>query len=81
MHHYQAALTTGAELKTWILVVVGNVFAAVLAVRAVGHFMKKDWGEMVTMGVAAVFVGAFIWFPDSVQAMLGGIWGKVSGAA
>lgn len=76
-----APLTTGAELKDWILVVVGNLFAAFLAVRALGHFLKKEWGEMVTLGVAAVFVGAIIWAPDAVQGFLTGVWGKVSGSA
>ncbi|MEU7153825.1 hypothetical protein AB0B15_38295 [Streptomyces sp. NPDC045456] len=76
-----AALTTGSELKNWILVVVGNLFAAFLAVRAVGHFIKDEWGKMITLGVAAVFVGAIIWVPDAVKDVLTGVWGKVSGSA
>ncbi|MGO4747325.1 hypothetical protein AB4212_01550 [Streptomyces sp. 2MCAF27] len=75
-----ASLTTGAELKDWILVFAGNVFAAILALRAIGHFVKKDWGEMVTMGVAAVFVAAVIWFPDGVKDVLTGVWNKVAGS-
>lgn len=75
-----AALTTGSDLKTWILIVAGNLFVAILAIRAIGHFMKKDWGEMITLFVAAVFVGAVIWFPDGVKALLGGVWDKVNGA-
>lgn len=76
-----AGLTTGSELKDWILIVAGNLFAAVLAVRAVGHFLKKEWGEMVTMCVVAVFVAAFVWAPDTVKTVLMGVWGKVSGSA
>ncbi|MFI1568894.1 hypothetical protein ACH4ZX_38775 [Streptomyces sp. NPDC020490] len=76
-----AGLTTGSELKDWILLVAGNVLTAIIAVRGVGHFLKKEWGEMVTMGVAAVFVGAYVWAPDTVQTVLTGIWGKVSGSA
>ncbi|MGV9315206.1 TcpD family membrane protein [Streptomyces sp. NPDC003691] len=76
-----APLTTGAELKDWVLIVVGNLFAAFLAVRALGHFIKKEWGEMVTLLVAAVFVGAIVWAPEAVQDMLTGVWGKVSGTA
>ncbi|TLQ38868.1 hypothetical protein [Streptomyces marianii] len=76
-----AALTTGAELKDWILIVVGNLFAAFLAIRALGHFLKKEWGEMITLAVAAVFVGAIIWAPDTVQTFLEDVWGKVSGSA
>ncbi|MGN9821920.1 hypothetical protein ACTMUQ_42410 [Streptomyces sp. SD11] len=74
-----APLTTGAELKDWILIVVGNLFAAFLAVRALGHFIKKEWGEMVTLAVAAVFVGAIVWAPDGVKDVLVGVWDKVAG--
>lgn len=76
-----APLTTGAELKDWILIVVGNLFAAFLAVRAFGCWLKKEWGEMVTLFVAAVFVGALVWAPDAVQGVLTGVWDKVSGTA
>ncbi|MEU6467487.1 TcpD family membrane protein [Streptomyces sp. NPDC046976] len=76
-----AGLTTGSELKIWILLVVGNMFAAFLAIRALGHFVKREWGEMVTLFVAAVAVGAVIWAPDSVKALLTGVWDKVSGSA
>ncbi|MFF4320558.1 TcpD family membrane protein [Streptomyces sp. NPDC001568] len=75
------ALTEGAEIKGWILAVVGNLFAAFLGVRALGHFLKKEWGEMVTLFVAAVFVAGIVWFPDGVKSLLSGIWGKVAGSA
>ncbi|MEU4357274.1 hypothetical protein AB0N09_12185 [Streptomyces erythrochromogenes] len=74
------ALTTGADLKGWILAVVGNLFAAFLAVRALGHFLKKEWGEMLTLFVAAVFVAGIVWFPDGVKTLLGDVWKKVAGA-
>ncbi|MFE0654368.1 hypothetical protein ACFVZH_38120 [Streptomyces sp. NPDC059534] len=76
-----AELTTGAALKDWVLVVVGNLFMAFLAIRAVGHFIKKEWGEMVTLAVAAVFVGAIVWAPAVVKDMLVGVWNKVAGTA
>lgn len=87
MHHITthatqlAALTDGSDLKAWILAVVGNLFAAFFAIRAFGHFIKKDWGEMVTMCVAAVLVAATVWDSAAVLSVLSGIWGKVSGAA
>ncbi|MFI9005523.1 MULTISPECIES: hypothetical protein [Streptomyces] len=76
-----ATLTTGESLKTWVLLVVGNIFIAFLAIRAVGHFIKKEWGEMVSLLVAAVFVGGIIWAPTVVKDMLLGIWNKVAGTA
>lgn len=76
-----APLTTGESLKNWILIVVGNLFLAFLAIRALGHFIKKEWGEMVTLLVAAVFVGAVVWAPLVVKDVLVGIWNKVAGTA
>ncbi|MCX4690948.1 TcpD family membrane protein [Streptomyces sp. NBC_01408] len=74
------ALTTGADLKGWILAVVGNLFAAFLGVRALGHFLKKEWGEMLTLFVAAVFVAGIVWYPEGVATLLGEVWKKVAGA-
>ncbi|RLU80149.1 hypothetical protein CTZ27_35465 [Streptomyces griseocarneus] len=82
MHHIVTAadLTTGAELKNWILTVTGNVFAAFLGIRAVGAFMKDDYGKMATLFLLAVFVGAAVWFPDQVKDLLQAVWRKVVGA-
>lgn len=76
-----APLTDGADLKEWVLLVVGNLFAAWLAVRAFRHFVKDDWGGMITMSVGAVFVAGLVWFPAQAQGMLEGIWGMVAGTA
>ncbi|MEW1551508.1 TcpD family membrane protein [Streptomyces tsukubensis] len=76
-----AALTTGDELKDWFLVVAGNVFVVFLVARGIGHFIKKEWGEMVTLFIAATFVAGLVWAPETVQDMLEGLWGKVSGTA
>ncbi|MEV7418981.1 hypothetical protein [Streptomyces sp. NPDC089919] len=81
MHATTLALTTGSELRNWILAVAGNLFAAILAVRAVGYFIKDEWGKMITLVVAAVFVGAMIWLPDEMRTLLTGVWGKVAGSA
>ncbi|MFD4020655.1 hypothetical protein [Streptomyces sindenensis] len=84
MHHLvelAAPLTTGEGLKTWILLFVGNLFVAFLAIRALGYLIKKEWGEMVTLMVAAVFVGAVIWAPTVVKDVLLGVWNKIAGTA
>jgi hypothetical protein len=75
-----APLTTGADLKIWILVVLGNLFIAVAAIRFFGCWVKKDYGEMITLFVAAVLLVGFIWFPDSTIGVFKGIWSKVSGS-
>ncbi|WP_432089591.1 hypothetical protein [Streptomyces sp. bgisy095] len=72
-----ATLTDGSNLKDWILLVAGNLLIAAIAVRAVRHFLKEDWGGMITMCVAVVFVGGFVWFPDQTKALFGLVWDKV----
>ncbi|MGW2672369.1 hypothetical protein ACWC5F_30500 [Streptomyces sp. NPDC001272] len=72
-----AALTDGTALKNWVLLVVGNLFAAYLGLRAFRHFVKDDWGGMTTMAVAAIFVAGLVWFPDESKTLLEGLWDKV----
>jgi Co/Zn/Cd efflux system component len=72
-----AALTDGAALSSWVLLVVGNLFAAWLAIRAFKHFVKDDWGGMITMAIAAIFVAGFVWFPTQTRGLLGSLWTKV----
>jgi hypothetical protein len=76
-----APLTDGSELKTWVLLVVGNLFAAALAVRAFRYYIKDDWGGLITMSVAAVLIAGYVWFPDAARSLLEGVWGKVTGTA
>jgi hypothetical protein len=75
-----AALTTGADLKTWILAIAGNVFVALLVIRGLGAFLKRDYGEMATLFVAGVLLAGLIWFPDGAVALMKAIWQKVVGA-
>ena len=80
MHHdvvTLAALTDGAALARWVMLVVGNLFAVFLAIRAFRHFLKDDWGGMITMVIAAVFVGGFVWFTTQTKDLLGAVWSKV----
>ncbi|MEV7419860.1 hypothetical protein [Streptomyces sp. NPDC089919] len=81
MYETTLALTTGSQLRDWILTAAGNLFGAFLAVRAISYFIKDDWGKMITLVIAAVFVGAMIWLPDEMRALLTGLWSKVEGSA
>jgi hypothetical protein len=72
--YHLAAISTGSALRDWILIVVGNVFSAFLAARSLGHLLKNEKGEMITLFVSAVFVAALVWVPDQVRDVLIGIW-------
>ncbi|MEU7107465.1 TcpD family membrane protein [Streptomyces sp. NPDC046215] len=74
------ALSNGAELKTWVIAVAGNIFLIVLAVRAIGHYAKREWGELLAHFIAGVVVAGFVYSPDSAKNMLTAIWAKVAGA-
>ncbi|MEU2086528.1 hypothetical protein ABZ569_32235 [Streptomyces albus] len=78
MIHLAAPLTDGADLKTWVLVIVGNLFIAVLAVRLLGHYAKREWGDMVTNLIGAVILVGVIYFPDSFVSLLKALWQKFS---
>ncbi|MFJ6355026.1 hypothetical protein ACIQKB_36915 [Streptomyces sp. NPDC092046] len=80
MHHdvvTLAALTDGSALSSWVLLVAGNLLAALIGVRAFKHFLKEDWGGMITMTVAAIFVAGFVWFPGEMRGVLGDLWDKI----
>lgn len=76
MTHLAAPLTDGADLKTWVLVIVGNIFIAVLAVRLLGHYAKREWGDLVTNLIAAVVLVGIIYFPDQFVSVLKLLWQK-----
>ncbi|GAA1746273.1 hypothetical protein [Nostocoides vanveenii] len=65
---------TGLALRNWVLVIVGNIFVIILAVRAVGYYARRDWGDMTAHLVAAVVVAGVIFFPDQVITLLKNSW-------
>lgn len=67
------------SLSNLIFTVLGTIIMAFVAVRMFFAYTKKNWGELITELVAIVFVGWFIWFPESakstLQAIVQGIFG------
>ncbi|OEJ20884.1 hypothetical protein [Streptomyces subrutilus] len=74
------ALTTGAELYSWIAIIAGNIFLIVLIVRAVGHYAKREWGELVGHVITGVIVAGFVFATEATKNMFVEIWTKVAGA-
>lgn len=52
-HNQLAALTTGSDLKTWVLLIAGNVFIIILVIRAITYYAKREWGELIGHFLAA----------------------------
>ncbi|WP_190024896.1 hypothetical protein [Streptomyces hiroshimensis] len=76
----ELALSNGDELKSWVIAVAGNIFLIVLAVRAIGHYAKREWGELLAHFIAGVVVAGFVYASDSTKGMLTAIWTKVAGS-
>ena len=65
--------------KNQILTLVGVAFIIVIVVRMFTAYAKKNWGELVVEMVAIVFVGWFVWFPDSAIATIKAIIQSIFG--
>ncbi len=74
-----ADLTTGKDLKDWVILIAGNVFIVIMAVRAIGYYAKREWGELIGHLMAAVVIAGLVYAPDAAVSLFKGIWGKVAG--
>ncbi|WP_372412588.1 hypothetical protein [Streptomyces luteireticuli] len=68
----------GDSLVQWVLAIVGSLFGAVLAVRAFGHWMKKEWGALITHCLGGAVVAVMIWTPNTAISILKTIGGKIA---
>lgn len=48
----------------------GNIFIIVLAVRMLGHYAKREWGEMVASLIGAIIVAFIVYANDAAVALL-----------
>ncbi|MFF9785674.1 hypothetical protein [Streptomyces nigrescens] len=65
-------------LVSWVLSIVGSLFGAVLAVRGFGHWMKKEWGALITHIVGGAAVAVMIFTPNQAVAILKFVGGKLA---
>lgn len=71
---------TGNAFRDWVLVILGNIFIIVLAVRAVGYYAKQEWGSLIGHVVAGILVAGVVYLPDQVIGILKGAWERFSGS-
>jgi hypothetical protein len=73
------AAPTLTGVSALIFTVLGTIIMAFVAVRMFIAYTKKNWGELITELAAVIFVGWFVWFPDSatttIKALIQGIFG------
>lgn len=50
-----------------IISILGTIVFIVLAIRMVVAYGKKQYGEMITELIAAIFVFWFVFFPDNAK--------------
>ena len=70
---------TGADLKAWVIIVVGNLFIVVLVVRMFSHYAKREWGELLTNFLVAVFIAWIVYSTDTFIEFLKWAANKVTG--
>lgn len=70
---------TGAELKDWVIIVAGNVFIVVLVVRMISHWAKREWGDLLTNALVAVFIAWIVYSTDTFIKFLRWLANKVTG--
>lgn len=71
----------GAQILAWILALAGNVLIAVLVVRMLSSFAKKEWGDMITNVLGAALLAWIIWGNESFIAFLTWVVRQVTGQA
>lgn len=72
-------VTDGSSFKDWVLVIAGNIFIVILVFRALGHYAKKEWGELLTTVLAAVFIAGVIYANDQTMTLLKNIFNMIFG--
>ncbi|GLF98286.1 hypothetical protein [Streptomyces yaizuensis] len=65
-------------LVSWILAIVGSLFVAVLAVRAFGHWAKKEHGALITHIVGGAVVAFFVFSSAQAVNILKSVGAKIA---
>lgn len=63
-----------------VLKILGNVFMVIAAVRAIGYYVKKEWGEMIGHIIFSVVLAGFIYFTDQMLGIFKFLWNVTLGA-
>ncbi len=67
------------SISSLIFTLLGSIIMVVVAIRMFTAYTKKNWGELITELIAVVFVGWFVWFPDSAKTTIVAIIHQIFG--
>lgn len=70
---------TGAELKDWVIIVAGNIFIVILVIRMISHYAKREYGELITNLLIAIFIAWIVYSTDTFISFLQWVANKVTG--
>lgn len=70
---------TGAELKDYVIILAGNIFIVILVIRMISHWAKREWGELLTNFLIAVFIAWIVYSTDTFINFLRWLANKIAG--
>ena len=70
---------TGAELKDYVIILAGNIFIVILIIRMISHYAKREWGDLLTNFLVAVFIAWIVYSTDTFINFLRWLANKISG--
>ncbi len=70
---------TGDVFLEWFKGIVGSVFIAILMIRSLGYYLKKEWGELTGHLLVAIIIAGLVYFPDQFIEILKGFWNMITG--
>ncbi len=73
------AVPSLTSFSALIFTLLGSIIMVVVAIRMFTAYTKKNWGELITELIAVVFVGWFVWFPDSAKTTIVAIIHQIFG--
>lgn len=65
-----AALTNGVALKNAVVTICGNLFIAVMVVKALRLSWDEDFNKKLLFVCSAGFCAIFIWIPDQARSLV-----------
>ncbi|MGZ0153717.1 hypothetical protein ACXJJ3_42075 (plasmid) [Kribbella sp. WER1] len=75
------AAPTGADAKDYVLFVCGNLFIAIMAVRSIQYYAKREWGTLFGHLAAGVLVFGIVYANNVFLQILRSFWDLIAGTS